>query len=159
MREFLIPSEAVGLRLDHFLASQLSHLSRSRLQALIKEGHILVEGQPAKPGEKLRPGKSISVHEPEATPVTDTVAEAIPLEILFEDNDLLVLNKQPGMVVHPAAGNPCLSCARLRASGKKIGRDRSRDWEASDSSQENVGARIGKGQVGYDGLPRSERIA
>ena len=107
MPEYLVPAEASGLRLDHFLATQLPHLSRSRLQALIKEGHILLEGAPAKPGEKLRPGKRISVHEPEAVPATGAAPEEIPLEILFEDADLIVLNKAPGIVVHPAAGNPC----------------------------------------------------
>jgi len=106
MPEYLVPPEVAGLRLDHFLAARLPHLSRSRLQALIKEGHIRVEGEPAKPGEKLRPGKLITVHEPEATPVTGTDPEAIALDILYEDDDLLVLNKAAGMVVHPAAGNP-----------------------------------------------------
>ena len=106
MPEYPVPPEAAGLRLDHFLAARLSHLSRSRLQTLIKEGHIRIEGNPAKPGEKLRPGQIVTVHEPEAAPVTGTDAEAIPLHILYEDDDLLVLNKAAGMVVHPAAGNP-----------------------------------------------------
>ena len=106
MPEYSVSPESAGLRLDHFLAARLPHLSRSRLQALIQEGHIRVEGNPAKPGEKLRPGQLVSVHEPEAAPVTGTEPEAIPLEILYEDDDLLVLNKAPGMVVHPAAGNP-----------------------------------------------------
>jgi len=106
MPEFLSPPEASGLRLDHFLAAQLPHLSRSRLQALVKEGHILVEGKQVKPGEKLWPGQHITVHEPEATPVTSAAPEEIPLEILYEDNDLVVLNKAAGMVVYPAAGNP-----------------------------------------------------
>ena len=103
--EFHVSPEASGLRLDHFLAAQLPHLSRSRLQVLIKEGHILVNGQSTKPGEKLRTGNCITVHEPQPTPVTGTLAEDIPLAILFEDADLLVLNKAAGMVVHPAAGN------------------------------------------------------
>lgn len=107
MPEYFVPSEASGLRLDHFLAVQLPHLSRSRLQALIKEGHILLEGAAVKPGEKLKAGKRISVHEPEAVHATSAAPEAIPLEILFEDDDLIVLNKAPGIVVHPAAGNPC----------------------------------------------------
>lgn len=101
-----MPPEAFGCRLDQYLAIQLPHLSRSRLQALIKDGHILLDGKPCKPSEKLRPGKGISVHEPDATPLTGTTAEEIPLEILFEDDDLLVINKSAGMVVHPAAGNP-----------------------------------------------------
>jgi len=106
MPEYLVPPETAGCRLDQYLAVLLPHLSRSRLQTLIKEGHILLDDKPCKPGEKLRPGKRIAVHEPEAAPVTGTAAEEIPLEILFEDGDLLVVNKAAGMVVHPAAGNP-----------------------------------------------------
>ena len=106
MPEYLIPPEAAGLRLDHFLAVKLPHLSRSRLQTLIKEGHIRVAGNTAKPGEKLQSGELVTVHEPEAAPLTGTEAEDLPLEVLYEDDDLLVLNKAAGMVVHPAAGNP-----------------------------------------------------
>ena len=106
MPEYPAPPEASGLRLDHYLAVHHPDLSRSRLQALVKEGHILVDGRIVKPNEKLRPGQLISVHVPEAVPVAGTEAEDLPLEILFEDADLLVLNKAPGMVVHPAAGNP-----------------------------------------------------
>ncbi|MDD5351490.1 MAG: RluA family pseudouridine synthase [Chthoniobacteraceae bacterium] len=106
MPEYPVPPEASGQRLDHYLSALLAHLSRSRIQALIKEGHIRVGGAVVKPGEKLRGGQEISVHEPEAVPVSGVEAEEIPLDILFEDADLLVLNKAPGMVVHPAAGNP-----------------------------------------------------
>lgn len=106
MPDFIVSPEASGLRLDHFLASELPHLSRSRVQTLIKEGHILLEGKAVKPGDKLRAGQSISVHEPAPTPLADTLAEEIPLDVLYEDDDLIVLNKAAGMVVHPAAGNP-----------------------------------------------------
>jgi 23S rRNA pseudouridine1911/1915/1917 synthase len=106
MPEYPVSAEAAGHRLDHFLATLLPHLSRSRLQALVKEGHILVDSRPAKPADKLHPGSLVSVHEPPPAPVSGTLAEDIPLEILFEDSDLLVLNKPAGMVVHPAAGNP-----------------------------------------------------
>ena len=106
MPEYAVTSESAGIRLDHYLAGQLPDLSRSRLQALIKEGHILLQGRHTKPGEKLRAGETITVEIPEAAPTTDAAPEEIPLEILYEDDDLLVLNKPPGMVVHPAAGNP-----------------------------------------------------
>jgi len=106
MPEYTVSLEAAGTRLDHFLAAQLPNLSRSRVQALIKQGHILINGKQVKPGGKIRMGEKITVNEPEATPVTGVLAESIPLEILFEDGDLLVVNKPPGMVVHPAAGNP-----------------------------------------------------
>jgi len=106
MPEYIVPSEAAGVRLDHYLAEKHPELSRSRLQALIKEGHILLQGRQTKPGEKIRTGERIAVEIPEAAPIADTAPEAIPLEILHEDDDLLVINKPAGMVVHPAAGNP-----------------------------------------------------
>jgi len=106
MPEIAVPAESAGNRLDQFLSGVMPHLSRSRVQALIKEGHILVNGAQSKPAEKIRLGQQITIHEPEATPVAGTLPEAIPLEVLFEDSDLMVLNKPPGMVVHPAAGNP-----------------------------------------------------
>ena len=105
MPDFTVPPTDAGTRLDHFLAQKLTHLSRSRLQTLIKEGHVLLKGNPCKPSEKLRAEDTIQIDEPEATPTTETAAEDIPLNILFEDADVVVLNKQAGMVVHPAAGN------------------------------------------------------
>ena len=106
MPEFIVTPQDAGVRLDQFLAGQLPHLSRSRVQTLIKDGHIVVDARPTKPGYKLRAGMRIEVTEPEAAPLTHTGPEAIPLEILFEDGDLVVLNKPAGMVVLPAAGNP-----------------------------------------------------
>jgi 23S rRNA pseudouridine1911/1915/1917 synthase len=90
--------------LDHFLSGQLLHLSRSRIQALIKTCHILLNGAATKPGATLRANDTVSVEEPPPQPV-ETRAEEIPLDILYEDDDLIVLNKAAGMVVHPAAGN------------------------------------------------------
>ena len=106
MPDFVIPPSVSGVRLDHFLARHLPHLSRSRIQALIKDGHIRVDGKQTKPGEKLRNGQTVAVEEPAAIPMAGTAPEAIPLEILFEDGDIAVIDKPAGMVVHPAAGNP-----------------------------------------------------
>jgi 23S rRNA pseudouridine1911/1915/1917 synthase len=97
------PSDA-GVRLDHFLAAQATTLSRSRLQDLIKSGHITLNGATAKPNTRLRAGDAVALAEPPPVP-TGTTAEDIALDILFEDDDLIVLNKPAGMVVHPAAGN------------------------------------------------------
>ncbi len=94
-----------GGRLDAFLAARLTELSRSRIQTLIREQYIQVNGHPAKPRDAVKPGDLISVVLPEAVP-QDNAPQDIPLEILFEDDDLLVINKAPGMVVHPAPGNP-----------------------------------------------------
>ncbi len=100
-----IKVEAPGERLDAFLAARLPDLSRSRIQTLIREQYIIVNGQPAKPRDGVKVGEIISISLPEAVPL-DAAPQDIPLEILFEDDDLLVLNKAPGMVVHPAPGNP-----------------------------------------------------
>ncbi|MEI7955114.1 MAG: S4 domain-containing protein, partial [Verrucomicrobiota bacterium] len=94
-----------GERLDAFLAGRLPELSRSRIQTLIRDQFIHVNGQPAKPRNPVKLGDLIAIALPEAVPLA-AVAEDIPLDILFEDSDLLVLNKAPGMVVHPAPGNP-----------------------------------------------------
>jgi 23S rRNA pseudouridine1911/1915/1917 synthase len=104
MPEFIITKENTGGRLDHFLSGEITHLSRARIQSLIKSGHILLNGVQAKPGAKIRAGDHIAVVEPPAEPVT-TGAEEIPLDIMHEDGDLIVINKPAGLVVHPAAGN------------------------------------------------------
>jgi 23S rRNA pseudouridine1911/1915/1917 synthase len=92
-------------RLDHFLVERLSEFSRSRLQGLIKDGFVTVDGLPAKKGgQKLGPGAKVEVRVPPPTP-SGLVGEAIPLDIIFENDDLLVVDKPAGMVVHPAAGH------------------------------------------------------
>nr|WP_221305506.1 RluA family pseudouridine synthase [Prosthecobacter dejongeii] len=91
--------------MDKHLTGRLTDLSRSRLQDLIRDGHITLNGRATKASIALKPGDTISVTIPEASAVA-VVAQDIPLEILFEDKDILVLNKPPGLVVHPAAGNP-----------------------------------------------------
>ncbi len=92
-------------RLDKFLVTCLPEFSRSRLQTLIENGFILVDGITAhKSGQMIRGGSFIEVHIPPAEP-TDLVPEAIPLDIIFENDDVMVVNKPAGMVVHPAAGH------------------------------------------------------
>ena len=104
--EFYVGVENRGTRLDHFLTEKLSHLSRSRIQALCKEGHILLDGvPPPKPGMVLRGTEHIVCHEP-APKAVETLAEDIPLSVLYEDEHLIVVDKPAGMVVHPAVGNP-----------------------------------------------------
>jgi 23S rRNA pseudouridine1911/1915/1917 synthase len=102
--EFLVSKEKAAVRLDHFLSSEIPNLSRSRIQNLIKAGCVLLNGQPAKTGAKLKSGDQLEFNEPPVVPDTNQ-AEEIPLTILFEDDDLIVINKSAGMVVHPAAGN------------------------------------------------------
>ncbi len=100
-----IVAGAAAERLDAFLAAKLPDLSRSRIQALIRGQFIIVNGQPAKPRDTVKPGAIIQIALPEAVPA-EAAPQDIPLDILYEDDDLLVLNKAPGMVVHPAPGNP-----------------------------------------------------
>jgi 23S rRNA pseudouridine1911/1915/1917 synthase len=91
-------------RLDAYLRGKFPAVSRGAIQRLIEEGHIRVNGQPVKPSHHPHAGEEIEVYWPEARPA-EAQPEEIPLEILFEDKDLLVLNKPPGLVVHPAAGH------------------------------------------------------
>jgi 23S rRNA pseudouridine1911/1915/1917 synthase len=92
-------------RLDKFLVECLPEFSRSRLQALIANGSILVDGMEAhKSGQMINRGNIIQVHIPPPEP-TELIPEDIPLDIIFENEDLLVVNKAAGMVVHPAAGH------------------------------------------------------
>ncbi|MGE5462710.1 MAG: RluA family pseudouridine synthase [Syntrophothermus sp.] len=92
-------------RLDKFLVEQLQEFSRSRLQGLISDGFVEVDGRLAKKaGQTLESGSVVMVRIPPAAP-TDLIAEDIPLDILFENEDLIVINKPAGMVVHPAVGH------------------------------------------------------
>jgi 23S rRNA pseudouridine1911/1915/1917 synthase len=93
------------VRLDHFLVGKLPEYSRARLQHLIKAGFVSVDGVPTKKtGQKLEHGQSVEIVIPPPVPV-ELVAEDIPLDIIFESEDVLVVNKPAGMVVHPAAGH------------------------------------------------------
>ena len=94
-----------GERLDLFLVGELPDLSRSRIQALLKQGHILVNGAKARPKTQVNRGDSITVALPEPQP-SEVIPQDIPLEVLHEDEDLIVINKPTGLVVHPAPGNP-----------------------------------------------------
>ena len=96
--------EFVGERIDKFLSWRLEEVSGSYIQKLIKEGHVSVNGKPVKANYKLGAGDKISVEIPEAKE-PDILPEDIPLDILYEDQDILVVNKPKGMVVHPAAGH------------------------------------------------------
>jgi 23S rRNA pseudouridine1911/1915/1917 synthase len=92
-------------RLDKFLVSRLPEFSRARLQGLIADGFVLVNGDPAKKsGQLLDPGTAVEVRIPPPVP-SGLIPENIPLDIIFENDDLLVVNKPAGMVVHPAAGH------------------------------------------------------
>ncbi len=95
-----LPSE----RLDTYLRGKFPAASRGAIQRLIEEGHIRVNGRTVKPTHAPRAGEQVEVHWPEARPA-EAQPEELPLDILYEDNRLLVLNKAPGVVVHPASGH------------------------------------------------------
>ena len=97
-------ADIAGERLDAFLARSVESLSRSSAQKLLEEGCVLRNGKPGKKNDKLNTGDEISVTIPEPKPV-DIVPRKIPLDIIYEDEDVLVINKPKGLVVHPAAGH------------------------------------------------------
>jgi 23S rRNA pseudouridine1911/1915/1917 synthase len=100
-----VDSESEGQRLDVFLSDLLGSLSRSYLKKLIDEKHVLVDGRSVRAAYKVKAGAQVEVREP---PPVDPqpLPEPRPLTVLFEDSDVLVIDKPPGLVVHPAPGNP-----------------------------------------------------
>jgi 23S rRNA pseudouridine1911/1915/1917 synthase len=99
----LTDDDARGERLDVWLARQLPSVSRSRLQALIDEGYVRLDGAPARPSARLRAGQVVRVHVPAPFPA-EPQPEDIPIAVVHEDAHLLVVNKPAGLVVHPGAG-------------------------------------------------------
>ncbi len=95
-----------GQRLDQILAQQFSAHSRSRLTRWIRDGHVRVDGAPARPSDRLREGQLIALCMPDPAPVVPLRPEPLALTVVHEDEALLILDKPPGLVVHPGAGNP-----------------------------------------------------
>ena len=100
-----VPDDLGGVRLDVAVAHLCPSLSRAAAQRLIREGNVLLNDSPSKPSQSVAPGDELRVTvppavEPEARP------QEIPLDIVYEDGDLVLVNKPSGMVVHPGAGNP-----------------------------------------------------
>jgi 23S rRNA pseudouridine1911/1915/1917 synthase len=103
--ELTIPSRCAGLRLDQALAQLLPEFSRSRLAAWVREQRVAVDGQPARARDKLYGGEAIKVVPAPDPQATAFRPQPIPLEIVHEDADLIVVNKPAGLVVHPGSGN------------------------------------------------------
>ncbi len=104
-RDVRLPAEAAGWRLDRALAAAIPTLSRERLKALVSAGAVMVDGQQARdPARKMKGGEAVAVIVPAARPA-EAIGQDIPLDIRFEDDHLLVVEKPAGLVVHPAAGN------------------------------------------------------
>jgi 23S rRNA pseudouridine1911/1915/1917 synthase len=104
IHEFTVPPDFQGQRLDRFLVSVLEGQSRSQVQKLIEEGRVTLDRKAPKANLAMREGDRVVVDAPEPAPAS-VQAEALPVEILFQDADLAILNKPPGMVVHPGAGH------------------------------------------------------
>lgn len=102
--EFHTGEEDAGFRLDVWLTERLSDVTRSFVQKLIEEEHVLVDGRAVKSGFKLKKGMTVHVRIPEAVS-GEAKPEDIPLDVVYEDRDIIVINKPKNMVVHPAAGN------------------------------------------------------
>lgn len=102
--DYTITNEQENLRIDKYLAQTVPDISRSYLQKLVTDGQVLVNGVPVKTSYKLKPGDIVQVTIPEPE-VLQIIPEDIPLDILYEDADILIVNKPKGMVVHPAAGH------------------------------------------------------
>src|SRR5438105_6896757 len=124
--ELLVSANEAKLRLDQFMAKRLPEFSRSRLQQLIRDGFVRLNDSTSRPRQIVRGGDKIELTEPPLEKI-EMLPEVIPLEILFEDDDLIVINKSPGLVVHPGAGhrehtlvNALLNhCATLSGIGGK----------------------------------------
>jgi 23S rRNA pseudouridine1911/1915/1917 synthase len=148
VHEFPVPADAAGQRLDVFLAQKGLPYSRSQLTRRIDEGEVLVDGARGKPGQKLRAGQRVLFKPPPPQPVADQPQD-IPLEILYEDRHLIVINKPAGMVVHPAPGHESgtlvnallFHCGALPAPpAYSRGEEDAEDEEAGDA---DVGLSIG----------------
>lgn len=101
--EFIVSAESTGERLDRFLAAELPDLSRSKIQSLMQEGRIRVDGVARKASHRVEAGQRVAIELPPPAPA-GVAAEAIPLDVLYEDEDVAVINKPAGMIVHPGAG-------------------------------------------------------
>jgi len=104
VKEYIAEPEAEGERLDCFLSEKVEGYSRTYMQKLIEEGHCKVNGKNAKPGLRLRKGDKVEAVIPDPVPL-EVKPEKIELDIIYEDNDIIIINKPQGMVVHPAHGN------------------------------------------------------
>ncbi len=104
IKVIVVPADQPQDRIDHFLSKQLERITRSRIQKLIKDGKVTVDHTPVKPSFKIRPGQTIVITFP-PPPSYELIPQDISLNIIYEDESLLVINKQAGLVMHPAYAN------------------------------------------------------
>jgi 23S rRNA pseudouridine1911/1915/1917 synthase len=101
-----LSADRSGVRLDLYICQSCEGLTRSFVQKLIEDGHVTINGEPGKPSHKTKIGDAILVNVPPPEPSPDLVPEEVPLDILYEDGDILVVNKPAGLTVYPAPGHP-----------------------------------------------------
>src|SRR5207237_1171175 len=136
------PAEAAGKRLDQFLVSHLPNISRARIQQLISEKKILINDLKSKPSVRLRGGERITIlGEPQPRPLR-AIAEEIPLEIIYEDDDLAVINKPARMMVH--AGSGATDDARNRGTRMRTRRSGGREAITHYAVQRRIDSKFGK---------------
>ncbi|MCR9191662.1 MAG: 23S rRNA pseudouridine(1911/1915/1917) synthase RluD [Gammaproteobacteria bacterium] len=105
-KQLIVPDELSGQRIDRVLAQLIPDLSRSKLSAWLKAGHITVNQKQYQPNDKVWGGEEISCNIQKEPAPSYHQAEALPLDIVFEDEHILIINKPPGLIVHPGTGNP-----------------------------------------------------
>lgn len=105
MKQFIVKNEEVGKRIDAYISSKDEQISRTAVQRLIEEENILVNGNKTKASYKVQKNDRIEIQEVKPKEI-ELKAQDIPLEVIFEDKDIIVINKPKGLVVHPAVGNP-----------------------------------------------------
>lgn len=104
--EWIVAEDNARERIDKYVTEAMEdEISRSQVQLWISSGHVVVNGAPVKANYKLNEGDKVTVTVPEPE-VTDLIAQDIPIEVAYEDSDVIVVNKVRGMVVHPAVGHP-----------------------------------------------------
>ena len=146
---FRVTPESAGQRLDRFLASHLPQLSRTRIQELIEQGRVRVSGREERASYRVSEGESLQVEVIERPPLV-AVAEEIPIELLYEDEDLVVVNKAAGMVVHAGAGEThgTLVNALLHRLGTLA--------DAGDAARPGIVHRLDRGTSGVLVVARNE---
>ena len=105
MKQFIVKKEEIGKRIDAYISSKDEQISRTAVQRLIEEENILVNGNKTKASYKVQENDKIEIHELKPKEI-ELKAQDIPIEVIYEDKDIIVINKPKGLVVHPAVGNP-----------------------------------------------------
>lgn len=139
-----------GKRLDLFIQHHEAHLSRNRIQTLLAEGLARVNDKPEKPGYKVKPGDVVTLELPER-PVHEVLPENIPLSVVYQDDYMIVLNKPPGLVVHPAPGNyagTLVNALLFHYGSLPAPRNRDQDEEGREQDRAGIVHRLDKDTSG-----------